>query len=131
MSDGKRRIWAAMLFWAGGCASFALPPLLSAYVFNDFVPQPKGRTPIENAVIRAQLGGILMLIPTAIFQYAQSRCDRNAFLERRPGAAALALLLGLATPIVAYLLPESDLLSLVVYAAAPLASVRLMFKAPK
>jgi hypothetical protein len=131
MSDGKRRNWEAVLFWAGGCASFSFPPLISAYVFNDFVPHAKGRTPLEDAVIRAQLGGILMLLPTIVFQHFRSRHDRNAFLERRPMAAALALLLGLATPTVAYLAPQSGLLSLVVLIAAPLASARLMFRAAK
>ena len=72
-----------------------------------------------------------MLIPTVVFQYVQSRHDRNAFLERRPRAAALALLFGLATPTVAYLGPQGGLLPLVVFIAAPLASSRLMFRAPK
>jgi len=129
--DVKRRNLEAVLFWVGGCISSAFPPLLSAYVFDDFVPQAKGRTPIENALIRTQFGGLWMLIPAIVFQYAKSLQDRNALLERRPMAAALALLFGLATPTLANLAPQDGLLPFVVFIAAPLASSRLMFRAPK
>lgn len=131
MGDSKRRSWEAVLFWVGGCAASALPPLLSAYVFDDFVPQAKGRTPIEDALMRAQLGGLVMLIPAMVFQYGQARQERNAFLERRPMAAGLALLFGLATPSLANLAPQDGLMPLVVFIAVPLASSRLMFSAAK
>jgi len=128
MVDVRRGNLEAFLFLLGCGAFFALPPLVSAYVLGDFVPHMKGRTPFQAAGLGAEIGGLLMLTPALVFRWGQSLQDRKGVLERRPMAAGLAVLLGLATPVLTYLTPGDVFLSIAICSAGALASSRLTWR---
>ena len=130
MIEVRRGEVEAILFWVGGCAFFACAPLFSAYVFHDFVPLIKGRTPLQAAVIGAQIGGLMMLIPAMVFRYGLSLRDRKGELEPRPMGPAFAALCGLMTGALTRLTGDLLLLQIACSAAA-LASSRLLWRTPR
>jgi len=94
MSLVSRSSLEGALFWIGGSAFFACEPLLSAYFFGGFSASARVPTLRQAAETSAAFGGAALLLPALLFGYAQSRRTREGYLERRRGAGAIALVLG-------------------------------------